>query len=261
MPSTVLNVAAKSVAVADSTARKVADYVPHLESNVSDLERWLSLAIGGGLMTWGLTGRRTEWVSTVLGGFLLYRAMSGNCPVSQAVGLNTGGPKGEAAVIPAGAGCKVEHAVTINKPAGDLHRFWRRFDNLPRFMTHLKEVRDLGGNRSHWVAEGPLGLRVEWDAEIIEDRPGEVISWKSLPGSDVDTSGSVHFRAAPGGRGTEVRVALKYLPPAGKLGLAAAKLFGKDAETEVREDMARFKQLMEAGEIPVSGGNRPAGGK
>jgi len=253
MPSTLLNVAAKSALGPDSTARRAAGYAPHLPTNVSEAERWLSLAVGGGLMTVGLTGRRTEWLSTALGGFLLYRALTGHCPVSQGIGISTAGPAGEEAVIPAGAGCKVEQAVTIDKPAVDLYRFWRRFDNLPRFMTHLKEVRDLVGNRSHWVADAPLGMSVEWDAEIIEDRPGEVISWKSQDGADVDTAGSVHFRAAPGGRGTEVRVTLKYRPPAGKLGSAVAKLFGKDPECEVREDLDRFKKLMEAGEIVIRG--------
>jgi uncharacterized membrane protein len=249
MPSTLLNVAAKSAIGPDSTVARAADAVtPRLRSNVSDLERWISLAVGGGLMTCGLTARRTEWFSTLIGGYLVYRAMTGNCPLMQAVGFSTAGPAGDEAVIPAGAGCKVEHSVTINKPAAELYRFWRRFDNLPKFMTHLKDVK-VEGTKSHWVAEGPLGLSVSWDAEVIEDKPNEVISWKSLDGADVDTSGSVHFRAAPGGRGTEVRVTLKYYPPAGKVGAAVAKLFGKDPASEIREDLARFKSLMETGEI------------
>jgi uncharacterized membrane protein len=249
MPSTLLNVAAKSAVGSDSTAGRLTDYAPRIRSNVSDLERWISLALGGGLVACGLSGRKTEWISTALGGYLLYRAATGNCPLMQAIGVSTAGPSGEEAVIPAGAGCRVELVETINKPKDELYRFWRRFDNLPKFMKHLKEVRDLGGDKTRWVADAPLGLSVEWDAEIVEDRPGEVISWKSVDGSDVDTAGSVRFRPAPGGRGTEVRVNLKYQPPAGKLGGAVAKLFGKDPEAQIREDLSRFKSLMETGEI------------
>lgn len=258
MPSTLLNVAAKSAVGSDSTAGRAADYAPHIRSNVGDTERWLSLALGGGLVAWGVCGRKTDLISTAVGAYFLYRAATGNCPLMQAVGVSTGGPSGDEAVIPAGAGCRVELSETINKPAAELYRFWRRFDNLPKFMNHLKEVRDLGGNKSRWVADAPLGLSVEWDAEIIEDRPNEMISWKSADGSDVDTTGSVHFRPAPGGRGTEMRVNLKYEPPAGKLGSAVAKLFGKDPEAQIREDLSRFKSLMETGEIASTKG-QPSG--
>jgi len=249
MPSTLMNIAAKSAVGSDSAAGRIAGRVPQIESNISEIERWASVALGGGLVAVGLSGRRTGWLSTALGAYLLYRGATGNCPVMQAIGVSTCGSHGEEAVIPAGAGEKVEVGVTVNKLADEVYRFWRRFENLPKFMKHLKEVRELGGGRSHWVAEGPLGVSVEWDAEIITDRPNEAISWKSLDGADVDTSGSVHFRPAPGGRGTEVRVTLKYLPPAGKVGAAAAKVLGADPESQIREDLNRFKTLMETGEI------------
>src|SRR5688572_11051276 len=126
MPSTLLNVAAKSAVGPDSVAGRLTDYAPRIRSNVSDLERWISLALGGGLVAWGVCGRRTDLLSTTLGGYLLYRAATGNCPLMQAVGVSTGGPAGDEAVVPAGGGCKVEHAVTINKPAAELYRFWRR---------------------------------------------------------------------------------------------------------------------------------------
>jgi uncharacterized membrane protein len=258
MPSTLANVAAKSAVGSDSTAGRILDYAPRIRSNVTDTERWLSLALGGGLVAFGLCGRRTEWFSTTIGGYLLYRAATGNCPLMQAVGVSTGGPSGEEAVIQAGAGCKVELATTVNKSAAELYRFWKRFDNLPKFMTHLKEVKDLGGKKSRWVADAPLGMTVEWEAEVVEDRPNEMISWKSLDGADVDTAGSVHFRELPAGRGTEVRVTLKYEPPAGKLGAVVAKLFGKDPEAQIREDLSRFKALMETGEIATTRG-QPSG--
>lgn len=118
-------------------------------------------------------------------------------------------------------------------------------------MKHLQSVRKTDGNRSHWVAQGPLAMKVEWDAELYNENPNEMVAWRSLPGADVDNTGSVHFTAAPAGRGTEVRVVMKYNPPAGKAGAIIAKLFGKDPEGLIREDLRRFKQLMETGEIPT----------
>ena len=149
---------------------------------------------------------------------------------------------------------KVEKTVTINKSAQDLYRFWHNFENLPRFMKHLAAVRNLGNKRSHWVARGPLGKQVAWDAEIITEEPNRLIAWRSLEGSEVATAGSVHFTPAPGGRGTEVRVEMKYDPPAGKVGALIAKLFGEDPARQIQEDLRRFKQLMETGEIPKAQG-------
>jgi uncharacterized membrane protein len=143
---------------------------------------------------------------------------------------------------------KVEKAVTVNRSPEELYHFWRHLENLPRFMSNLEEVHE-NGNRSHWVAKGPLGTKVEWDAEVINEKPNELIAWRSLDGAEVDNAGSVHFERLPGGRGTEVKVTLKYDPPAGKAGAAVAKLFGRDAEQEIEEDLRHFKQIMEAGEI------------
>jgi uncharacterized membrane protein len=121
-------------------------------------------------------------------------------------------------------------------------------------MDHLESVRILDGKRSHWVAKAPLGTSVEWDAEIINEEANELIGWRSLEGADVPNAGSVRFRPAPGGRGTEVRVNLEYNPPTGKLGAAFAKLLGEEPERQVEEDLRRFKQWMEAGEIPTTAG-------
>src|SRR5205085_1734457 len=140
---------------------------------------------------------------------------------------------------------------TVLRSAEELYRAWRRFENLPHFMENLESVRTLDERRSRWTARGPFGKRFTWDAEIITDRPGEVIAWRSLPGSAVDTAGSVHFEAAPGDRGTVVRVRLKYDPPTGRAGAALARLFQAAPEQQIREDLRRFKQLMEAGEIPT----------
>jgi uncharacterized membrane protein len=121
-------------------------------------------------------------------------------------------------------------------------------------MSHLRSVEETDATHSRWVASAPLGMSVEWDAEIVTDTPNRVISWRSLPGSDVDTAGSVHFNMAPSGRGTEVRVSLKFDPPAGKFGSFIARLFGENPEQQIRDDLARFKQIIEAGEIPTTAG-------
>src|SRR5262249_24401393 len=131
--------------------------------------------------------------------------------------------------------------------------------NLPRVWGHLESVQPTGPGRSHWVARGPLGTRVEWDAEIITERDNELIGWRSLARSEMDTAGSVHFTPAPGDRGTEVKVVLKYDPPAGKLGAVLARMFGEDPETEIREGLRRFKCLMETGTLPTNHGGQPRG--
>ncbi len=161
---------------------------------------------------------------------------------------------------------QVEQVVTINRSLHEVYGFWRNFANFPRFMRHLEQVEVLDGRRSRWTATAPAGLRVHWDAEIVQDREGEWLAWRSLPGSQIDNSGSVRFAPAPGARGTEVRVQLEYTPPAGQVGRAIARLFGEEPKQQVREDLRRFKQLMEAGEVALSDGTglwraaRPAPG-
>ena len=145
-----------------------------------------------------------------------------------------------------------EKSVTINRSPEEVYRFWRDFQNLPRFMSHLESVQVMSEKRSHWVAKAPAGMQVEWDAEIIEDRPNQLIAWHSLEGADVDNSGVVRFERAPGGRGTEVRVQLQYDPPGGKIGAAIAKLFGEEPEQQIKGDLYRLKQVMETGEVVQS---------
>jgi uncharacterized membrane protein len=222
--------------------------------NVGDAERWLSLLGGGALAVFGLTrGSLGGLALAALGGAAAYRGLTGHCHAYGALGINTAGPRPAATAIPAGTGIRVERAVTIDRPAGELYQFWRDLTNLPEIMSHLEEVRVLEGNRSHWVAQA-AGRRFEWDAEIHNEERDRLIAWRSLPGSEVDTAGSVHFERAAGGRGTVVRVNLKYNPPAGKLGAALAWTFGDSADQQVREDLRRFKQIMEAGEAPTTRG-------
>jgi uncharacterized membrane protein len=185
-----------------------------------------------------------------LGGELIRRGVTGRCPVNRALGRNSAQGEGRTSRVASlrhGDGTRVEQSVTINRAREDLFRFWRNFENLPRFMDNLESVTRLDDRRSHWVAKGPAGTRVEWDAEIHNEIENELIAWRSLPDSDVDHAGSVHF--TPRGDGTEVRVILRYSPPAGKLGTAAARLAGEDPARQVADDLRRFRQVMEAGEV------------
>jgi uncharacterized membrane protein len=149
---------------------------------------------------------------------------------------------------------RVEHAVTVNRNIHDVYAFWKDFENFPRFMRHLDSVTRIDERRSRWRAKAPAGLKVEWEAEMLEDRADEWIAWRSLPGSRVENSGSVRFALAPGARGTEVRVQLQYTPPGGAFGRGLAWLFGEEPEIQVKDDLRRFKQLVETGEIPISDG-------
>ncbi len=156
---------------------------------------------------------------------------------------------------------RVEEVATINRSIDEVYEFWRNFSNLPRFMRNLESVDIIDDRRSHWRVKAPGGTTVEWEAEIVQDVRNEWIAWRSLEGADVPNSGSVRFQRAPGARGTEVRVQMQYSPPGGRVGRGIAWLFGKSAEQQVHEDLHRFKQLMETGEVPISDGfglSRPA---
>lgn len=182
-------------------------------------------------------------------------AVAGVALLDIACGLELSRPRDveiEDSIIP------VSQTTTINRPREEVYGFWRNFENLPRFMYHLESVRSLGENRSHWVAKAPGGGTVEWDAEITEDTPNESISWHTLEGAEVESAGTVRFETAPGGRGTVVRVEMEYRPPAGRLGVMAAKLLGRSPEKQVKMDLLRLKQVLETGEIAQTEG-QPAG--
>ena len=148
--------------------------------------------------------------------------------------------------------------VTVNKPVEEVYRFWRNFEGFPRFMGHLQEVQVIDDKRSHWVARGPGGMEVEWDAEIIEDVPNERLAWRSMQDADIDNAGVVRFEKAPGGRGTIIRVETHYRPPAGTAGMIVAKLFGEEPQVQIDGDLRRFKQVIETGEVTTTIG-QPAG--
>jgi uncharacterized membrane protein len=178
--------------------------------------------------------------------YMIYRGATGHCVFYQMLGINRAQANGHEGIL-------VERSVTVNRPKDELYRKWRDFENLPRFMEHLESVQvdDTDSGRSHWVAKGPLGKNIAWDAEVIEERENELLVWKSLPRSLVESMGRVEFVEAPGGRGTIVHVVLQYNPPAGSMGAAFAKLFGKEPGTQVKEDLRHFKQIMETGELPT----------
>lgn len=152
----------------------------------------------------------------------------------------------------------IEKSITINRSPDECYRFWRDFRNFPRFMKHLESVEPLSDTRSRWVAKGPAGTSFAWEADMTVDRPGELLAWHSVSGSDIRNAGTVHFERAPGGRGTVVRIDLQYKPPLGKAGSAIAKLFGEEPSLQVDQDLRRFKQLIETGEIATTIG-QPSG--
>ena len=154
-----------------------------------------------------------------------------------------------------GASLRAEATTTIARPAEEVYRSWRNLESLPDFMDHLESVKDIDGRRSHWVAHGPARTIVEWHAEIVEDVVGEVIAWRSVEGSDVDNSGSVRFSPAPKGHGTEMTVELDYAVPGGALGASMATLLGEEPSQQLRDDLRRFKQVVETGEVVRSDGS------
>jgi uncharacterized membrane protein len=145
-------------------------------------------------------------------------------------------------------------AITVRAPRDDVYAFWRDLENFPAFMAHIESVQVTGDRRSHWKAKGPIGT-AEWDAELVEDNPGRLVAWRSLPHSEVPNYGTVRFQDAPGDRGTEVHVDIHYEPPAGKLGVTLAKLFGEEPQQQANDDLRRFKQIKECGQVVRSEGS------
>ena len=228
--------------------------------NIAGTERWVTAFVGGGLATYGLLRSPTPgnalsgYAMTAAGLYLIFRGATGHCPAYSALGVNPAIEAEETSKKLGDVGIKVTHAVSIQKPIGELYAYWRDFTNLPHIMDHLNSVTVLDGRKSHWVANAPLGRTVEWDAEIINEEPNKVIAWKSLPDADVVNAGAVIFKPATQGRGTEVRVEISYAPPAGKLGAIIAHILGEDPRKQLDDDLRHFKQMMEAGERPTTEG-------
>jgi uncharacterized membrane protein len=217
---------------------------------------WVWSRVGGDLMDLALLGKAVNsdendkgrvaaTTAAVLGvtvlDFLTSKALS-----QKSNGRENGQAEG---IVGSNKGIRVKSAITVARPVSEVYGFWRNFENLPRFMSHLESVQVVDDKRSHWTALGPAGIRLEWDAQTVEDRPNELISWRSLPGGQVETSGYVRFRPAPGNRGTEIVVEMRYDPPGGVLGASIAKLFGESGQEVVTRDLQAFKNVLEVGEV------------
>ncbi len=200
----------------------------------SALPRWTALIGGGALAVLGLTRRsRSGLAIAAAGGALAYFGSRAASTPKEMVARSS---------------------ILLNCSPQEAFQFWRNFENRPRFMRHLESVSVVGDRRSRWIAIGPLGKRIRWDAEIVAERPGELISWRSLEGSDLMLDGFVEFQPASGDRGTTVFATIIYTPPGGQLGRTAAKMLGKDPSFLMRQDLRRFKALVETGELPTTEG-------
>jgi uncharacterized membrane protein len=225
-----------------------------LRRNLGPFERWLSVAGGGTLTAYGLLRREAPGgLAAVAGAALLYRGLTGHCTLYQALGVNhrattqhlTADRHSDTRQHLGGEayGIHVDESILIGRPAAEVYRFWRNLENLPRFMRHLESVAMREKGISHWVAVGPAGTRVSWDARIINDVEHALIGWQSLGGSTIATAGLVHFDDSR--PGTRLRVRLQYNPPAGRLGAAVAALFGQEPGQTIREDLKQLKTILE----------------
>ena len=209
--------------------------------------------VGGDVMDLALLGRalnsprsdrnRVAAATVAVAGVTVLDVLAG-----QRLGREGNGVSIAAVELPARA-IEVRQQITVRRSPEEVYRFWRDFQNLPRFMDHLESVRIIDDRRSRWVAKAPAGASVEWDAEIVEDRANERIAWRSLPEGDVPNEGVVYFATAPADQGTEVHVELHYQPPGGRLGAFAARLFGEEPNQQVKGDLRRLKQVLEVGEV------------
>lgn len=217
------------------------------QQNVGQAERIASALLGGILVGAGVK-RVNSWLGwslAALGGGMLYRGFTGKCEVYRALDINTQTVDDK--------GIHIHAAVTINRSPEELYRYWRDLENLPQIMSHLESVKAQGEKYSHWVAKAPAGMTVDWDAEIVSETENQSIFWRSREGSQITNAGSVRFISA-GDRGTEIHVSLSYSPPAGSIGAALAKMFGEEPQRQIEDDLRRFKQFMEAGEIATTEG-------
>jgi uncharacterized membrane protein len=219
--------------------------------NVGEVERWVSGAVGAALILHGLRQRSLASLAlAAVGGGLLHRGTTGHCQLYDRLGVSTADPRRPALKLgDVHRGILVKRSITVGRPVAEVFSFWRQLENLPRFMLHLQSVKATDDTRSHWVVRGPMGSTIEWDAEIFNEKPNALIAWRSVEGSEIDNAGSVRFQKAPADRGTVVTVELNYEPPGGRIGASIAWLFGEEPRIQIEDDLRRFKEIMEAGEI------------
>jgi len=213
--------------------------------NISLSERIASVLGGLALASMALRDmKQPKNIAMLLsGGYLVVRGATGYCPLNTRLERNT--------IYKQASAIQISNILTINRPRSEVYAFWRKLENLPRFMKHLADVTQIDDRRSHWTAAMPRGLgRISWEAEITDDRPDEYIAWQSRPGSLIDNAGSVVFRDAAGIEATEVKAVISYRLPGGDAGAIAAKLINPVAEQLIRNDLLRFKTILETGSIP-----------
>ena len=219
--------------------------------NLGKPERLTSLA-GGLLLLLYAAKRRTAGalIPAAVGAGLLYRSATGHSSLYQKLGRDSTHQEQP--------GIHVTKAVTVACSPQETYQFWRNLENLPRFMEHLESVQSTGNGRSHWIVKAPAGVTLQWDAHVTEDRPNELIAWETLPHATVQHRGHVQFRPAPREQGTEVIVTLDYQPPGGIVGQAFAQLANVVTAQQIKEEIRRFKHVLETGETPTIEG-QPAG--
>lgn len=237
--------------------KSLSEFLGDTTQNVGNPERIISTIAGGGLIAYGL--KRKDLLGALLGvvgGGLALRGATGHCQVYDAFDIDTNEnsllDRGKSRAAKAkdwfSQETEIVKSVTINKSADELYSFWRNFENLPKFMNHLESVKVVDNMRSDWTAKAPLGTEAHWTAEITEDAPNEKIAWRSVEDSQIPNSGKVEFLPTVN-RGTIVKVTIRYQPPAGKLGALASYFLSEEPDTQISEDLRRFKSLMEAGLI------------
>lgn len=220
-------------------------FQPQKQVNVGPIERGISILSGAGLLLMAMLRPNKLSLPIAAGGaYMLMRGSTGHCLAYRAMEINRANGNGRGGIV-------IERSMTIRRPRSEVYAFWRDFENLPRFMQHLKSVtvNPDDPSLSHWKAKAPLDLSVEWDAEITVEKENEIIKWRSLSNPIIENSGMVLFKDAPGDRGTEVSISMNYDILGGSAAAAVAKIFGEEPGRQVREDLRRFKQLLETGEI------------
>jgi uncharacterized membrane protein len=234
--------------------KSLTEFLTDTTKNVGNPERIVSTLAGGSLIAYGI--KRKDWLGALLslvGGGLAMRGATGHCQVYDALDFDT---NRESLLEKGKAKAKdwfeqkteVVKSVTINRSAEELYGFWRNFENLPKFMNHLESVKVLDDKRSEWTAKAPLGYTAHWGAVITEEAENELIAWRSVKNSEIPNSGRVEFLPTVD-RGTVVKVTIRYAPPAGRLGALASYFLTEEPDTQVTEDLRRFKSLMETGLI------------
>jgi uncharacterized membrane protein len=224
--------------------------------NMAGWDRAVSILAGGLIAGSGLARGLRGVPRALLGAAIIERGVSGHSLFYEIFGFRTA-PLGQGAAttsVPYELGLRVDRSITVNLPRTQVFRFFRNLSNFSQFLSHVQSVTETGDGRSHWVVRGPAGRSFEWDAVLYNERENELIAWRSLPGGDVDHAGSVLFRDAPWGRGTEVRIELQYNPPAGAAGALISSLWGEEPTQQIDDDLLRLKQILEVGEVLTTEG-------